>query len=78
LSEPADGSRFVAEVASRIGNLGLEFADIAGHLEDVTARVGDEAAEFNSQTAETMASGNRMIDGAGSPLDCASKSTNLV
>jgi methyl-accepting chemotaxis protein len=60
------GNRFVAEVASRIGNLGVELADIAGHLEDVTGRVGDQAERFTAlqQTAETMVAGNRAIDGA--------------
>src|SRR6185437_14246683 len=60
------GNRFVAEVASRIGNLGVELADIAGHLEDVTGRVSDQAERFTAlqQTAETMVAGNRAIDGA--------------
>jgi methyl-accepting chemotaxis protein len=64
--EASAGGQFVAEVANRIGNLGVELADIAGHLEEVTARAGDQAGQFTDlqRTAETMVAGNRAIDGA--------------
>jgi methyl-accepting chemotaxis protein len=58
--------RLVAELASRIGSLGVEVADIAGNLDEVTSRLGDQAAQFKElqATAETMVSGNREIDRA--------------
>ncbi len=42
----ADGDRVVAELASRIGTLGVEVADIAGNLEEVTSRISNQAAQF--------------------------------
>jgi len=61
-----DGRRFVDELASRVGSLGVELADVAGHLEDVTHRVSNQAEQFKQlqQAAETMVSGNREIDRA--------------
>jgi methyl-accepting chemotaxis protein len=58
--------RLVAELASRIGSLGVEVADIAGNLDEVTSRLGGQAAQFKElqATAETMVAGNREIDRA--------------
>ena len=58
--------RLVAELASRIGSLGVEVADIAGNLDEVTSRLGDQAAQFKElqATGETMVAGNREIDRA--------------
>ena len=36
-------SELVNELASRIGSLGVELADVAGNLEEVTGRVENEA-----------------------------------
>jgi methyl-accepting chemotaxis protein len=59
-----DDARLVNELASRIGTLGVEVADIAGNLEEVTARAGQQAAQFKElqSAAETMGAGNREID----------------
>jgi methyl-accepting chemotaxis protein len=59
-----DSARLVAELAARIGTLGVEVADIAGNLEEVTTRISNQAAQFEEleQSAQTMVSGNRAID----------------
>jgi methyl-accepting chemotaxis protein len=61
-----DSARLVAELAGRIGTLGVEVADIAGNLEEVTTRISNQAAQFEEleQSAQTMVSGNRAIDRA--------------
>ncbi len=58
---------FVAEIADRIGNLGVEVADIAGNLEDVSGRITQQADQFKGlqQTAEAMVQANREINDAG-------------
>ncbi len=62
----SDSDRLVEELASRLGSLGVEVADIAGHLEDLAARVSGQAAQFEElhQATETMVAGNRDIDRA--------------
>jgi methyl-accepting chemotaxis protein len=59
-------SQLVAELASRIGSLGVELADVAGNLDEVNGRVANEAEQFKSlqQAAEHMVAGNREIDRA--------------
>jgi methyl-accepting chemotaxis protein len=61
-----DDSALVNELATRIGSLGVELADVAGNLEEVTHRVANESEQFKSlqSAAETMVSGNREIDRA--------------
>jgi methyl-accepting chemotaxis protein len=65
---PTAGSegQLVAELASRLGSLGFEVADIAGNLYDVTARVSAQADQFKKlqRSAEAMVAGNRAIDEA--------------
>ena len=41
-----DSARLVAELAARIGSLGVEVADISGNLEEVTTRISNQAAQF--------------------------------
>ena len=62
----SDGDRLIGELASRLGSLGVEVADIAGHLEDLATRVSGQAAQFEElhQATETMVAGNREIDRA--------------
>lgn len=62
----SESDRLVRELASRLGSLGVEVADIAGHLEDLATRVSGQAAQFEElhQSTETMVSGNREIDRA--------------
>jgi len=61
-----DSARLVSELGARIGTLGVEVADIAGNLEEVTTRISNQAAQFEEleQSAQTMVSGNREIDRA--------------
>src|ERR1700744_2100028 len=61
-----DSGRLVAELAARIGTLGVEVADIAGNLDEVTTRISNQAAQFEEleQSAQTMAAGTREIDRA--------------
>ncbi|HVW68424.1 MAG TPA: methyl-accepting chemotaxis protein [Steroidobacteraceae bacterium] len=61
-----DSARLIAELAARIGTLGVEVADIAGNLEEVTARISNQAAQFEEleQSAQTMVAGNQAIDRA--------------
>src|SRR4051794_2256004 len=61
-----DDSALVNELATRIGSLGVELADVAGNLEEVTHRVANESEQFKSLqgAAQTMVSGNREIDRA--------------
>jgi methyl-accepting chemotaxis protein len=62
----SDSDRLIEELASRLGSLGVEVADIAGHLEDLATRVSGQAAQFEElhQSTETMVAGNREIDRA--------------
>lgn len=62
----ADAERLVGELARRIDTLGVEMADIAGNLDEVTTRFSQQAAQFEELqgTVETMVAGNREIDRA--------------
>jgi methyl-accepting chemotaxis protein len=62
----SESDRLIGELASRLGSLGVEVADIAGHLEDLATRVSGQAAQFEElhQATETMVAGNRAIDRA--------------
>ena len=46
----------IAEIATEAGNLGIEIADIAGHIEDVNARVNRQSDVF----AQLRATGGKM------------------
>ena len=61
-----DSARLIAELGGRIGSLGVEVADIAGNLEEVTTRISHQAAQCEEleQSAQTMVTGNREIDRA--------------
>ena len=63
---PDDSGRLVSELAARVGSLGVELADVAGNLEEVTKRVTAQAEQFKElqRAAETMVAGNREIDRA--------------
>ena len=65
--------RLIAELANRIGTLGVEMADIAGNLDQVTRRFDQQASQFKSlqHTATTMVSANRAIDVAAHTAQCA-------
>jgi methyl-accepting chemotaxis protein len=80
---PNDGSSsgkaewLVGEMASRIDTLGVEVADIAGNLDEVTTRFSEQAARFEELqgTVETMVSGNREIDRAARATQSAANET---
>jgi methyl-accepting chemotaxis protein len=63
---PDDSGRLISELAARVGSLGVEVADVAGNLEEVTKRVTAQAEQFKElqRAAETMVAGNREIDRA--------------
>lgn len=65
-TEHAESEKVVRELATRIDTLGVEMADIAGNLDEVTQRFSQQAAQFEELqgTVETMVSGNREIDRA--------------
>ncbi len=69
--------RLVGEIASRIDTLGVEVADIAGNLDEVTTRFSEQAARFEELqgTVETMVSGNREIDRAARSTQSAANET---
>ena len=62
----AESDRLVRELATRIDTLGVEMADIAGNLDEVTSRFAQQAAQFEELqgTVGTMVAGNREIDRA--------------
>ncbi len=62
----APKNSLISDLASRIGNLGVEVADIAGNLEEVTERATQQAQQFKQlqSATETMVEGNREIDRA--------------
>jgi methyl-accepting chemotaxis protein len=72
-----EAEQLVAEIASRIDMLGVEVADIAGNLDEVTERFSREAARFEELqgTVETMVSGNREIDRAARATQGAANET---
>jgi methyl-accepting chemotaxis protein len=69
----------VAELASRIGNLGVEVADIAGHLDEVTSRATQQSAQFKQLqgATETMVAGNREIDRAARETQSAASTAGV-
>src|ERR1700734_4490555 len=69
----------VAELASRIGNLGVEVAAIAGHLDEVTTRATQQAMQFKQLqgAAQTMVAGNREIDRAARETQSAASTAGV-
>ncbi|MGH8137738.1 MAG: methyl-accepting chemotaxis protein [Steroidobacteraceae bacterium] len=65
-SREEDGGQLVAELGNRVGSLGIELADVAANLEEVTNRITNQAQQFKElqDAAETMVDGNREIDRA--------------
>ena len=54
-NDRADLRRFVADVADQAGKLGVEVADVAGIVDEITGRVKAEAAAFGSLSGSTAA-----------------------
>lgn len=61
-----DSNGFVAEMAGKVGNLGVEVAEIAGQLAEVSSRTDSQAKQFEklSDAAATMISANKQISNA--------------
>jgi len=61
----SDGA-LIRDLATRLGSLGVEVADIAGHLEDLSTRVSGQAVQCEElhQATEARVTGNREIDRA--------------
>ena len=51
-------SHLIADIATEAGNLGIEIADIAGHVEEVNGRLGHQANVF----AQLRDTGNKMSE----------------
>jgi methyl-accepting chemotaxis protein len=54
-NDRADLRRFVADVADQAGKLGIEVADVAGIVDEITGRVKAEAAAFGGLSGATAA-----------------------
>lgn len=59
-------THLIADIAAEAGNLGIEIADIAGHIEDVAGRVDRQSVVFEELrgTGALMAESTRRISGA--------------
>jgi methyl-accepting chemotaxis protein len=70
----SDSERLVDQLASKIGGLGVELADVAGNLREVAGRVSTQAERFGhlQTTAETMVSANHDIASASQAVQTAS------
>jgi methyl-accepting chemotaxis protein len=70
---PPDREQLVDRLASQIGSLGVELADVAGNLQEVASRVSNQADRFGhlQTTAETMVATNRDIASASQAVQSA-------
>jgi len=70
---PSESERLVDQLASRIGGLGVELADVAGNLQEVAGRVSGQSDRFGQlqKTAETMVSANHNIADASRAVQSA-------
>src|ERR1700761_8830604 len=71
---PSESERLVDQLASRIGGLGVELADVAGNLKEVAGRVANQSERFGhlQATAETMVAANHDIATASRAVQSAS------
>ena len=70
---PSTSERLVDQLASKIGGLGVELADVAGNVQEVAARVSGQSDRFGDlqKSAETMVTANRGIAGASQAVQTA-------
>jgi methyl-accepting chemotaxis protein len=70
---PSDSERLVDQLASKIGGLGVELADVAGNVQEVASRVSAQSERFGQlqKTAKTMVSANHDIAGASRSVQSA-------
>jgi len=66
VADASPAERLVCDIGDRLGGLGVEIADITGHLQDVAGRVSRQSEQFKDlqRTAESMVAVNRGIDAA--------------
>jgi methyl-accepting chemotaxis protein len=71
-----EAERLVDQLATQIGGLGVELADVAGNLKEVAARVSVQSERFGhlQKTAETMVAANHDIASASQAVQSASTS----
>ena len=69
----SDSECLVDQLASKIGGLGVELADVAGNLQEVAGRVSGQSDRFGclQKTAETMVSANHNIATASRAVQSA-------
>jgi methyl-accepting chemotaxis protein len=72
----SDSEGLVDQLASRIGGLGVELADVAGNLQEVAGRVSTQSDRFGhlQKSAETMVSANHGIASASQAVQTATTS----
>src|SRR6201996_2839043 len=70
---PSASEQLVDRLSSRIGGLGVELADVAGHVQEVAQRVSTQSERFGhlQKTAETMVSANHGIADASKSVQSA-------
>jgi methyl-accepting chemotaxis protein len=70
---PSESERLVDQLATRIGGLGVELADVAGNLREVAGRVSSQSDRFGQlqKAAETMVSANHDIATASRAVQSA-------
>ena len=70
---PTDAERLVDRLSDRIGGLGVELADVAGSVQEVTGRMAVQSERFGhlQQTAETMVAANHGIADASQAVQTA-------
>ena len=70
---PTDAERLVDRLSDRIGGLGVELADIAGNVQEVTGRMGLQSERFGQlqKTAETMVAANHGMADASQAVHAA-------
>lgn len=62
----SDAAGFVKRLAERAGGLGVEVADVVGHVDEVVARFGEQARRIANlrASAEALLESNQMINNA--------------
>jgi len=69
----SESERLVDQLASKIGGLGVELADVAGNVQEVASRMSTQSERFGhlQKTAKTMVSANHDIAGASRSVQSA-------
>ncbi|WP_024507756.1 methyl-accepting chemotaxis protein [Bradyrhizobium sp. ARR65] len=72
-SVASESERLVDQLASRVGVLGVELADVAGNVQEVAGRVSNQSERFRhlQQAAETMVTANHEIADASKAVQSA-------